>query len=559
MLTRLLIVLALLAAVLIAPFAMRPDPETGGASMSSSEKLVIITPHNESIQSEFGNAFARHMKKAHDREVIVDWRQPGGTSVIAKFLSSEYSARFETLWKKQTRLPFSTAIKEGYQNRKLEIPDRVTSLTQQGKVTDSTGLDELSKEERAGLARQMFLESDIGVGIDLFFGGGAYDFSKQASIGNLVPADASGKYGPGALPKQRPDWFSDAIMPESASGEPFRDPEYRWVGTVLSSFGICYNTDILTRLGIDEGLSRWDDLTDPRLAGQIALADPTKSGSTTKAFEMLIQEQIQRLVRDGMEEDSAVREGWNNAIQMIMQISANSRYFTDSAAKVPRDVALGDAAAGMCIDFYGRTFNEIFQKEDGDSHVQFVIPRQGTSIGADPIGMLRGAPSPELAHLFVEFVLSPEGQNLWNLKPGVEGGPKRFSLRRPPIRKDFYELENSELRADPDLFPYDLAKDFIYYPERTGSLFASLRFVIRCACIEPHHEQKEAWEALIDSGMPKEKLAEFLDVSGIDYDSVLSEIAPVLGKRDKVAEIRLARSLSSKFRERYEEIAGGAK
>jgi hypothetical protein len=329
------------------------------------------------------------------------------------------------------------------------------------------------------------------------------------------------------------------------------------VGTVLSSFGICYNTDILTRLGIDEGLSRWDDLTDPRLAGQIALADPTKSGSTTKAFEMLIQEQIQRLVRDGTEEESAIREGWNNAIQMIMQISANSRYFTDSAAKVPRDVALGDAAAGMCIDFYGRTFNEIFQRSDGDSHVQFVIPRQGTSIGADPIGMLRGAPSPELAHLFVQFVLSPEGQNLWNLKPGVEGGPKRFSLRRPPIRKDFYELENSELRADPDLFPYDLAKDFIYYPERTGSLFAPLRFVIRCACIEPHNEQKEAWEALIDAGMPEETLAEFLDVSGIDYDSVLSEIAPVLGKRDKVAEIRLARDLSSKFRERYEKIAGG--
>ncbi|MCH1408777.1 MAG: hypothetical protein L7V87_07085, partial [Verrucomicrobiales bacterium] len=142
MLTRLLIVLVLLAVILITPFAMRPDPETGGASMSSSEKLIIITPHNESIQSEFGNAFARHMKKAHDREVIVDWRQPGGTSVIAKFLSSEYSARFETLWKKQTRLPFSTAIKEGYQNRKLEIPDRVTSLTKQGKIIDSTGLDE---------------------------------------------------------------------------------------------------------------------------------------------------------------------------------------------------------------------------------------------------------------------------------------------------------------------------------------------------------------------------------------------------------------------------------
>lgn len=558
MLPRLLIVLTLLAAVLIAPFALRPKSDEGGASLSSSERLVIITPHNESIQSEFGNAFARYMKSKHDREVIVDWRQPGGTSVIAKFLSSEYSARFETLWKKQTGLPFSRAIKEGFQNRKMEIPDRVQSMTQQGMVTAPTGLRQLPEEEKAGLARQMFLQSDIGVGIDLFFGGGAYDFSRQASIGNLVSSDASGKFGPGALAKQQPGWFSDAVMPESVSGEPFRDSDYRWVGTVLSSFGICYNTDVLERLGFTGGLSRWDDLTDPRLAGQLALADPTKSGSTTKAFEMLIQEQIQRRIDGGESETDAIRDGWNNAIQMILQISANSRYFTDSAAKVPRDVALGDAAAGMCIDFYGRTFNEIFQQENGDSHVQFVIPRQGTSIGADPIGMLRGAPSPELAHLFVQFVLSPDGQKLWNSKPGSPGGPKRFSLRRPPIRKDFYTKENATHRSDPGLFPYDLAKDFTYYPERTGSLFASLRFVIRCACIEPHDEQKAAWKSLIEAGMPEDPLAAFLDVSGIDYDSVINEIAPVLGKRDKVAEVKLARELSSKFRARYEEIAGGA-
>jgi hypothetical protein len=306
---------------------------------------------------------------------------------------------------------------------------------------------------------------------------------------------------------------------------------------------------------MENGLQRWDDLADPRLAGQVALADPTKSGSTTKAFEMLIQERIQRIQAKGVPEEDAVRKGWDEAMQLILKISANSRYFTDSAAKVPRDVALGDAAAGMCIDFYGRTFNELFQDEDGHSHVQFVMPRAGTSIGADPIGMLRGAPSPELAHLFVKFVLSPEGQKLWNFRPGSEGGPKRFALRRPPIRKDFYSEENRPYQTDPDVNPYEIAKGFTYHPEWTGSLFASLRFAIKCSCIDPHEEQKAAWEALIGAGMPEKELAEFEDVSRISYDAVLADIAPALAKKDKVIEIQLARKLSKEFRDRYHRIA----
>ena len=344
-------------------------------------------------------------------------------------------------------------------------------------VTDLTGLGD---EERAVFARTLFLESDIGVGIDLFFGGGAYDFSKQAETGSLVARDASGKFGPGALAEQRPDWFSDAIMPATVSGEPFRDEKFRWVGTVLSSFGICYNEDVLTRLGIDELPTQWKDLTDPHLIGQVALADPTKSGSTTKAFEMLIQEQMrsslnsmQAQARDAAAiEHDAIREGWDRAMQMIFKISANGRYFTDSATKVPHDIAMGDAAAGMGIDFYGRTYNELHKEADGRSRVQFVMPKGGTSIGADPIGMLRGAPNPDLAHRFVEFVLSPDGQKLWNYKPGTEGGPRRASLRRPPIRKDFYTAENQKHMADPEVNPYEIAEDFTYEGKWTGANFS---------------------------------------------------------------------------------------
>ncbi|MEM7516006.1 MAG: extracellular solute-binding protein, partial [Planctomycetota bacterium] len=501
MLARLLIVFVLLAIVLIAPFALRPDQADTALAAQERERLVIITPHNESIQAEFGRAFADHMLEEHQLRVFVDWRQPGGTSQIALFLRSEYATRFGNLWKVRTARPYDPVVRNGFQNPRLD--SAVAEATKQGWVHDLTLLDGDSPGKRAVIARNLFLNADIGVGIDLFFGGGAYDFARQASAGNLIAIDATERYGPAALARERPEWFSEAIMPASVSGEPFRDDDFRWVGTVLSAFGIVYNTDVLTRLGIETIPNQWDDLGDPRLAGQVALADPTKSGSTTKAFEMLIQEQIQRLAESGeLSEEEAIRAGWDAAMALILRISANSRYFTDSAAKVPRDVALGDAAAGMCIDFYGRTFNELFREGGRESQVEFVMPQAGTSIGADPIAMLRGAPHPELAHRFIEFVLSPGGQKLWNFQVGTDGGPERYALRRPPIRKDFYTEPNRAQMTDPEVNPYELAEGFTYHPEWTGALFGSLRFLIRATCMDPHDEQQAAWQAIIAAGMP---------------------------------------------------------
>ena len=504
MLPRLAIVLALLAAVLVAPFVLRPKEEKVS---EQAERLVIITPHIESIQAEFARAFRAHMRTAYGREVVIDWRQPGGTSEIARFLRSEYATRSESLWEERTGLPFTLAIRDAFTNPKLAP---VKDTTEQGTVAAAV-TDRASPEAQASAARRLFLESEIGAGIDLFFGGGAFDFERQAAAGLLVARDASGRFGPGALAEEHPDWFTDAVFPQSFSGEPFRDPEFRWVGTVLSAFGICYNRDVVARLGITEPPDEWRDLEDPRYHRQIALADPTKSGSTTKAFEMLVQERIQTLARErNLTGDAAVAAGWNEAMRLIVRISANSRYFTDSSAKVPRDVAMGDAAVGMSIDFYGRSYNELYRDPaTGESRIEFVMPKGGTSIGADPIGLLRGAPHPELAHRFIEFVLSPEGQKIWNFRVGAPGGPVRHALRRPPIRRDFYNAENRVHMTDPDFDPYLAAAGFTYHPEWTGSLFAPLRFVIRAACMDPQDEQHLAWEALLEAGLPEEGVKRF--------------------------------------------------
>ena len=131
MLLRLSIVGILLAVVLVAPFALRPAPEQGGLNLDDDvERLVIITPHNESIQSEFARAFAGHMKENYGRTVFIDWRQPGGTSEIAKFLGSEYSSRFEQYWKKKTKLPFSAPVREAWTDGGLD--EAVASTMQKG-------------------------------------------------------------------------------------------------------------------------------------------------------------------------------------------------------------------------------------------------------------------------------------------------------------------------------------------------------------------------------------------------------------------------------------------
>lgn len=552
MLARLALIAVLLAAVLAVPFALRPRVADGPQGRTTPERLVVITPHIESIQAEFGRAFRAHLRREQGREVEIDWRQPGGTSEIALYLRSEYATRFETRWREQTGLPFSQAIREAF------LDARWDERAKEAEALLSSGEWEQADPERLAVAaRRLFLQSEIGAGIDVFFGGGAFDFQRQASAGLLVARDGSGRYGPGALAEEHPDWFREEVLPASFGGEPYRDPEFRWVGAVVSAFGICYNSDVLKRLGIAKTPSTWGDLEDPRYFGQLALADPTKSGSTTKAFEMLVQESIQTLLRKGgMEERAAVAAGWDEAMRRLLRISANSRYFTDYAAKVPRDVAMGDAAAGMCIDFYGRTFNELCRDpESGESRVHFAMPRGGTSIGADPIGLLRGAPHPELAHRFLEFVLSPEGQKLWNFQVGAPGGPVKQALRRPPIRRDFYEEANRVFMTDPELDPYRATADFTYRPEWTGSLFTALRFVIRASCIDPHEEQVAAWKALLAAGLPAEGVARFEAVDPISYPVVIGEIVPALRQGDKVSQVRLGRELSAHFRERYLAIA----
>lgn len=525
------VILAMLL-TMTGPFLLKPAQSTAPAHYD--RRLVIITPHHDRIREEFGQAFAAHWKKTAGETLFIDWRVPGGTSEIAMLIKSEATAAFQQHWQRDLKKAWSPAVAQACLNPKAAPEDE---------------------------ARKAYLASNVGTGMDLFFGGGAYDFEQQAKAGTLVAGDGE-KTGISGLMKKRPEWFGESGIPEKLSGEPFRDPQGRWCGACLSSSGIVFNRDVLSRIGITEDPDAWEDLADPRCYGQIALSDPGKSGSVTKALEMLIQQQMQIAV-DRLKaappakltpaelEAQGVAEGWNAGLRLILRISANARYFTDFSTKIPLDVVRGDAATGMCIDFYGRSAEEDVRRADGTSRVGFVAPLGGTSISVDPIGMLRGAPDPELATAFIEFVLGDPGQRLWSFRAGEPGGPRQHALRRLSVRHHFYTPENIARMSDGAEAPFEKAQAFTYHPERTGAAFSAIRFLVRVICVDSHAELHEAWKAIIDAGMPERAITVLEDLTRVKYEAATGGISKILSSRDKVQETRLARELGDAFRTQF--------
>lgn len=509
---RILVVFAALALIIAVPFALKPEDDL---LARADDAIVIMTPHNEQIRYEFSRAFGEHYQQKTGRTIRIDWRMPGGTSEIARYIRSEYYAAFERLWRSSGR-EWTAEVAATFDNPKAQSE-----------------------------ARREFLASTAGIGIDLFFGGGAFDFQQQADAGRLVDCE---------IIKGHPAWFSEDSIPHSVSGEIFYDEAGRWIGTALSSFGICYNSDSLRRLRVSEIPSAWSDLGDPLFFQQVALADPTKSGSAAKAFEMIIQQQMQgadRSANESADEETRLQRGWELGLQIIQRASANTRYFTDAASRVPVDVSLGDAAIGMCIDFYGRFQSEAIRVGDQPSRVQYFTPEGGSSVGVDPIGLFRGAPNAQAARMFIEFVLSLEGQKLWNFKVGTPGGPVKYALRRQPIRKELYAAEFAIYRSDPAVNPYEEARSFTYHPAWTGPLFKVISFVIRIMCLDTHDEQVSAWKALVAAGFPPKATEVFSDMNVVNYQNAWKKIRPALSAADRIREVELARELGKQFRAQY--------
>lgn len=521
-------ILLVLALIVALPFWFRQ--EAGVREWREGDPvLVIITPMNEAIRHEYALGFSRWHARRFGAPVKVDWRNIGGTTEISRYLTSEFVSSFRAWWTSQGR-PWRGDGGSIILNKSFDPAKR------------PDGVEEADWAEQVAMFRA-FRETDdpqaFSSQIDMYFGGGAYDGDNATRQGLLVPAWAPGEIPPGLIANEN----GVELIPEGMSGETWRTPT--WYGTTLSTFGICYNRDRMQAQGMDSEPASWEDLADPRWFGTLGLADPTKSGSIAKAFETIVQVQCRKAVEaagfggqtdvfeaaiaaarlppgdmpDGVPAayQEAVERGWADGLRLLQKIGANARYFTDSASKVPLDVGMGNAAAGLAIDFYGRFEAQVSNEGRGREAMAYVTPRGESGVSADPISILRGAPRRELAGRFIEYLLSEDGQRLWCYRPGEPGGPEKYALQRFPIRRDFYPSANPAFQASyerhrphttddlgrPVLDAYRLAEEYVYRPRWTAGHFGLLRDLVRAMCLDAGQELRKAWGAIGDAGGPE--------------------------------------------------------
>ncbi len=489
-------IFAFLPLILLLALPLILQPESARAEFDEdADTLVLVTPHTEQIRYEFDRAFRKHYKKLTGRNIVLDWRNVGGTSDIVRYIADRYEAGFRLKWEDAGN-EWTKEVSKNFKNPKAD-PETCPE-------------------------RKMFLESEEGIGIDLFFGGGTYDQNKFAQIGFAVP---------GGVEERHPEWFTEDIMPMNFAGEAIRDPQGRYYGACLSSFGIAYNILRIKELET-VNVKSWTDLTNPRYFMSIEVADPTKSGSINKCYEMILQQAMGQHGPD---------KGWQEGFRTLKLIVANSRCVTDSAGKVVRDVSSGSAAAGMCIDFYGFSEAEFTKSiSRGDPRIFYEMPKNGSAVTADPIQLLRGAPNKKAAEMFLDFLLSPEGQAIWMRMPGTPGGPERTPLLRSCVRKDVYDQIPWEENSIGHYNPYKSVGTFRYRGEWTGRYFNLIRVLVKCIALDPIDNLHDAWKAVIENGGP-ENNPEAMELIGrlpFDYAHASDAAAKLNGTPVEAAAVR---------------------
>ncbi|MGB3718317.1 MAG: extracellular solute-binding protein [Hyphomicrobiaceae bacterium] len=207
--------------------------------------------------------------------------------------------------------------------------------------------------------------------------------------------------GKGLLQKYQPKATG---IPEKIGAFPINDPDGYYFGFAASGYGIMWNERYAKANNLPEP-KEWSDLAKPVYYDHVSIATPSRSGTTHLTIETILQ-----------------GEGWEQGWRTIKEMAGNFRNVTERSFGVPEAVNSGEVGVGIVIDFFA------FSAQASGFPVKFVYPTVTTIVPAN-VAIVANAPNKAGAEAFIEFLLSPEGQEVL-LEP---------SIRRLPINPAVYE------------------------------------------------------------------------------------------------------------------------
>ena len=176
-------------------------------------------------------------------------------------------------------------------------------------------------------------------------------------------------------------------IPEKVGAFPINDPDGYYKGFAASGYGIMWNTRYLKAKKLPVPKT-WADLTKPIYHGHVGMSAPSRSGTTHLTVETLLQ-----------------GDGWGKGWALWKNIGGNLKTVTERSFGVPDGVNSGQFGLGVVIDFFG-----LSSKASGFP-VDFLYPPVTTLVPAN-IAIVKNAPHPTAAAAFIEFILSPAGQEV---------------------------------------------------------------------------------------------------------------------------------------------------
>jgi len=176
-------------------------------------------------------------------------------------------------------------------------------------------------------------------------------------------------------------------VPAKIGNYPINDPKGFYLGQALAGYGIMWNTRYMKAHKLPEP-KEWADLTKPVYFSHVAMSSPSRSGTTHLTVETVLQ-----------------GEGWQKGWQQMLMIAGNCAAITERSFGVPDGVNNGQYGIGLVIDFFG------LAGKASKFPVEFVYPSVTAIVPAN-IGMVANAKNADNARKFINYALSPEGQEL---------------------------------------------------------------------------------------------------------------------------------------------------
>lgn len=180
----------------------------------------------------------------------------------------------------------------------------------------------------------------------------------------------------------------------------YKDAAGAWTGVYAGALGFCSNTRVLAEKNLRPPES-WQDLLDPALSRNVAIAHPSTSGTAYAALWTQVQ-------LDG---------GADAAFGYLAKLHSNVLQYTKSGAAPGQMAARGEIAVGVIF-----SHDCVALQQEGLKDLTVSFPREGTGYEVGGVALVKNAANPVTARKYVDWALTAESQEI---------GPTAKAFQRP--------------------------------------------------------------------------------------------------------------------------------